>query len=116
MTSDLSPQCAADATLQLNRPRALFPFSLLLSVKHPKPESGRQREMVVGMVRLQQAESVFSSTVGETPLQVLSCRDGRRNTSILLSLLLSGVCSLPEVEVRDFVVRYWAFLVGVGTE
>lgn len=73
MTSDLSPQCAADATLQLNRPRALFPFSLLLSVKHPKPESGRQREMVVGMVRLQPAEFVFSSTVGETSLQVLSC-------------------------------------------
>lgn len=52
---------------------SLSPFSLLPSVKHPKPESGRLREMVVGIVCLQQAESVFSSTVGETPLQVLSC-------------------------------------------
>lgn len=72
--------------------------------------------MVVGIVRLQQAESVFSSLLGKPRSRFSAAVDGRRNTSILLSLLLSGVCSLPELEVRDFVVRYWVFLVGVGTD
>lgn len=71
--------------------------------------------MVVGIVRLQQAESVFSSTVGETPLQVLSC-SGWKKKHFHFTISLSGVCSLPELEVRDFVVRYWVFLVGVGTD